>query len=124
MQLTKDDDRVTTTGLYIQALGDLIDSYAARDEVLNRHIPEIIIILLLLTFVLAGGVLGYSSGAAGHRPAIPVYIFAAVIVLIVSIIIDLDRPRRGFVQVTQKNMLELQAEVKSQPALPGFPHQK
>ena len=114
MQSTKDDDRVTTTGLYIQALGGLIDAYATRDEVLNRHIPEVIIILLLLTFVLAGGVLGYTSGAAGHRPTIPVFLFVTVIVVIVSITIDLDRPRRGVIQVTQKNILELQAEVNSQ----------
>lgn len=114
IQSAKDDDRVTTSGLYIQALGGLIDSYTARDEVLNRHIPEIVIISLLLTFILAGGVLGYTSGAAGHRPTTPVFLFVAIVVIIVSIIIDLDRPHRGFIQVTQKNMLELQQEVNNQ----------
>ncbi|MDD5181344.1 MAG: hypothetical protein PHT15_08805, partial [Gallionellaceae bacterium] len=78
IQSAKDDDRVTTSGLYIQALGGLIDSYTARDEVLNRHIPEIVIISLLLTFILAGGVLGYTSGAAGHRPTTPVFLFVAI----------------------------------------------
>ena len=113
MQSAKDDDRVTATGLYIQALGNLIDSYATRDEILNRHIPEVVIISLLLTFILAGGVLGYTSGATGHRP-IPALLFVTVIVIAVSIIIDLDRPHQEFVQATQKNMLELQEEINNQ----------
>ena len=81
MRSVKDDDRVTTTGLYIQTLNDLIDAYGARDEMLNRHVPEVVVFLLLITFVLAGGILGYTSGAAGHRPTMAVTGFMVIVVI-------------------------------------------
>ena len=113
MRSVKDDDRVTTSGLYVQTLNDLIDSYGARDEILNRHIPEVVIFLLLITFVLAGGILGYTSGVAGHRPTMAVTGFMVIVVILVCMIMDLDRPRRGFIQVSQKNLLELQEEIRN-----------
>ena len=113
MKSVKDDDRITTTGLYVQTLNDLIDACGTRDEILNRHVPEAVIFLLLITFVLAGSVLGYTSGVAGHRPTMAVIGFMVIVVVLVSMIMDLDRPRRGFIQVSQKNMLELQEEVRN-----------
>ena len=113
MKSVKDDDRITTTGLYVQALNDLIDSYGTRDEILNRHVPEVVILLLLITIVLAGSILGYTSGVAGHRPTMAVACFMVIVVILVSMIMDLDRPRRGLIQVSQKNMLDLQEEVRS-----------
>ena len=112
MKSVKDDDRITTSGLYIQALNGLIDSYATRDEILNRHVPEVVIILLILTIVLAGSVLGYTSGVAGHRPTMAVTGFMVIVVILVAMIMDLDRPRRGFIQVSQKYMLDLQEEIR------------
>ena len=112
MESVKHDDRVTTTGLYIQTLNALIDSYGTRDEILNRHVPEVVIFLLLITIVLAGGVLGYTSGVAGHRPTMAVIGFMVIVGILVAMIMDLDRPRRGFIQVSQKNMLDLQKEIR------------
>ena len=113
MKSVKDDDRITTSGLYIQALNGLIDSYATRDEILNRHVPEVVILLLLLTIVLAGGVLGYTSGVESHRPTMAVTGFIVIVVILAGMIMDLDRPRRGFIQVSPKYMLDLQEDVRS-----------
>ena len=102
MRSVKDDDRVTTSGLYVQTLNDLIDSYGTRDEILNRHIPEIVIFLLLITFVLAGGILGYTSGVSGHRPTMAVMGFMVIVVILVSMIMDLDRPHVGLSRSVKK----------------------
>lgn len=112
MQALKDDDRVTTTGLYIQALNDLVDAYGTRDEIIHRRLPDVSVFLLLLTVVLAAGMLGYTSGVAGHRPSLAAAGFMVMLVIVLTMILDQDRPRRGFVQVNQKNMLELQDEIR------------
>ena len=115
LQSIKDDDRVSTTGYYLQALNELIDSYGERAEIINRHVPQFVILVFIVTFVLASGVLGYTSGAADHRPTMAVNGYMIIIVILFSMIIDLDRPRRGFIQVSQQNMLDLQEEIRTAP---------
>lgn len=109
----KEDDRITTTGLYIQALNDLIDSFGTRDEALNKHIPEVIIFLLIITIILSGASIGYTSALSNHRPSASAVGFMVIVVILMSMLMDLDRPRRGDIQISQKNMLDLQKEIRS-----------
>lgn len=89
------------------ALNDTIDALASRNAALDRHVPEIVLILLFVTFVLSGAMLGYSSGANGSRPTTPVYLMLTLIVLLVFLIVDLDRPRRGIIEVDRSPMQDL-----------------
>ncbi len=86
---------------YAASLNDMIDALGTRDAAIERHVPEIVLFMLFGTFVLSGAMLGFSSGLAGTAPATPVYLMLALIVLLVFMIIDLDRPRRGLIEVNQ-----------------------
>jgi hypothetical protein len=98
-----------TTGLFIQALNDLIDAYGKRDAELDRSVPETIVLILLGAFLAATAILGYASGVTGRRPSLVADLLVALIVIIVFIIIDLDRPRRGLIRVSQTSLTDLQA---------------
>ena len=100
------------TGLFVQALNEMIDAFGKRDAVLNRHVPEVVLFLLYGTFLMTGVIVGYASGVAGHRASFVAYIMVALIVVLVFIIIDLDRPRRGLIQVSQKSLTDLQASIE------------
>lgn len=89
------------------ALNDMIDALASRNAALDRHVPEIVLIMLFVTFVLSGAMLGYSSGMNGSKPATPVYLMLTLIVLLVFLIVDLDRPRRGIIEVDRSAMRNL-----------------
>ena len=80
---------------------------------INRHVPEVVIFLLFATFILTGVVIGYANGAEDHRPSIAAHVLALLISLLVFIILDLDRPRRGLVQIPQANMIYLQSTIQS-----------
>lgn len=101
------DPRPVTTGTFISALNNMIDSQGTRNALLQIHVPEVVLILLFIVFIAAGGILGYSSGLGGTRVVIPSALVAFLIALIVFIIIDLDRPRRGLIQVDQSYMTGL-----------------
>lgn len=103
------DPGPVTTGLYIQALNDLIDAFSSRNAALKQHVPELVLLLLYGVFVIASGILGYSSGLGSHRPSAIAYIMVVLMVLLVFVIIDLDRPRRGLIQVDQSSLLELRS---------------
>jgi hypothetical protein len=108
-QAAAEDPNPVTTGLFIQALNDLIDAYGKRDAELDRAVPETIVLILLGAFLAATAILGYASGVTGHRASLVAYFLVALIVIIVFIIIDLDRPRRGLIRVSQASLTDLQA---------------
>ena len=57
--------------------------------------------------IIAVSVLGYAGGLAGGRPIIATLAISVLIVLVIFIIVDLDRPRRGLIHVEQENMVDL-----------------
>jgi hypothetical protein len=103
------DQSPVTAGLFVAALNDSIDAFGDRNAHLSRHVPEVVLWILFATFGVTAGVLGYSAGIAAHRPPLASMLLVALIVLVTYLIIDLDRPRRGLIQVSQAPMLELRA---------------
>jgi hypothetical protein len=111
------DERPVVSGLFVQSLNALIDSFDRRNAALNRHVPELVLILLFGTFILTGSMVGYTSGFAGRRAIFPTYVLMALIVLVVFLIIDLDRPRRGLVVVSHKSLVDLHSKLHGSTAI-------
>lgn len=109
------DDRPVTSGLFIQTLNELIDTSSARNAALNRHVPEVVLFLMFTTIVMTTATLGYASSVAGHRVTLAAFVLVMLIALVVYLIIDLDRPRRGFIRVSQEGMLSLQQSIGRMP---------
>lgn len=107
IRATEIDSRAVTTGYFITSLNDVIDSRGERNAILQRHVPEVILFLLFFVFILGGALMGYSSGIGLKRAYIPTIMFTVLIVLVVFIIIDLDRPKRGLIKVKQDSLIEL-----------------
>ncbi|WP_372760730.1 hypothetical protein [Litorivivens sp.] len=97
-----------TSGAFITALNDMIDRQGERNAFLQMQVPEVVLLLLFVVFLSSGGILGYSSGLGGKRVMAPTVVVSFLISLIVFIIIDLDRPRRGLIQVDQSSLVMLQ----------------
>jgi len=97
---------------FTSSLNDMIDALASRNAALDRHVPEIVLIMLFVTFILSGAMLGFSAGMNGSKPATPVYLMVTLIVLLVFLIVDLDRPRRGIIEVDRAPMGDLFTSLK------------
>jgi hypothetical protein len=113
-QATELDTNAVRSGLFIESLNDLIDNQGKREAALNRHVPEAVLLLLYATFLMAGSIVGYAAGIAGHRPSLATHVMVALIVVLVFIILDLDRPRRGLIKVNQASLIELQAAINTE----------
>jgi len=105
---TATDPRAVTTGAFVNSLNAVVDAQGTRNALLEMHIPETVLLLLFIVFVASGGMMGYSSGLSGRRIVAPAVLVSLLITLIVFIIVDLDRPRRGLIQINQEAMLDLQ----------------
>ena len=104
---TEVDPRPVTTGAFVKSLNDVIDSQGKRNALLQMQVPEVVLVLLFIVFVSSGGIMGYSAGLSGKRMFAPIVLVSILITLIVFIIIDLDRPKRGLIQVNQSVMTQL-----------------
>jgi len=102
-----------TTGLFIEALNQMIDSYGRRDAAVNRRVPQPVVWLLYGTFLITGAIVGFSHGVTGQRPSLPSLAMVALIVALIVVILDLDRPRRGLIMVSQERLVELQASMRA-----------
>lgn len=98
-------------GLVVQALNEMIDAYSRRQAQLDKHVPEVVLLLLFVIFVVSGSILGAASGLGGGRPLLATVSMSALIVLVIFIVIDLDRPRRGLIQVDQSSMSALRLQI-------------
>jgi hypothetical protein len=108
----RQDPRAIPTGLFIQSLNDLIDLHAKRVVALENHVPESIFVLLLIVATLSLGLVGYGAGMGRDRNLLPTVISLILIASVILLIMDLDRPRRGLIKVSQQSMVDLQNSLK------------
>lgn len=101
------DTRSLPAELLIEMLNDVIDDFEERRVALDNHVPDIVVFLLFCNSVIALGFVAYGSGLDGRRRFGTTAIVAVLFSLVLTIILDIDRPRRGLVQVNQDSMLRL-----------------
>jgi hypothetical protein len=103
----KDPDPVRS-GLLLQSLNQLIDLESARRMAFQNPVPESVIYVNCIVGLLATTLVGYTFGLNGRRQIFSTCLLALVITLVLALIIDLDRPRSGFIRVSQQPMIDLQ----------------
>jgi len=95
-------------GLLLQSLNQAIDLESARWMAFQNHVPDIVIYLNGIVALLAALLVGYTFGLNGRRQFFSMYMLALAITLVLAVIVDLDRPRSGFIRISQQPMIELQ----------------
>jgi hypothetical protein len=93
------DPRSTIVPLFINALNDTIALSIEEAAVLSAHIPDIVIIGILLIAFIASAMMGYGFGRQGQRALAFKGLFAIMLAITIGLILDLDRPQRGLIRV-------------------------
>ena len=99
--------RPEMTSLFVEALNAMADSKTRRDGALADHVPVSVLTLVFLASPVVFGMVGYSFGLAERRGGLATGLLALLIGLVVMVVLDLDRPRRGLVRVSQQTMIRL-----------------
>jgi hypothetical protein len=107
------DDRMSTSGLFIQSLNNVIDDHEKRLAAMENHVPESVLLLLFIVALVTSVCVGYGCGLGAHRQFLPTTMMLLLIMLVITVIIDLDRPRRGWIRVSQNSMIRLQESLST-----------
>jgi hypothetical protein len=103
-------------GLYLQALNEMIDLHTKRlNEALRIRIPAIMWIALYLLTAIAMLEVGFQMGLGGRRRVLSTPAFAVAFATVMFLIMDLDRPQMGWIQVSQQPMVELRQSMAEPP---------
>ena len=101
------DPNPVKAGLLLQSLNEAIDLQAARWTAFHNRVPQNVIYVNAVSALLAAMLVGYSFGVNGRRNIFSTFVLALAITLVLAVIIDLDRPRSGFISTSQQPMLDL-----------------
>lgn len=100
-------ERSPITSLFAASLNEVIDVHEERVVARGNHVPEPVLVLVLLFAMVSGATIGYSSGMMIRRVNLQLYTYALTVVVLLMVVLDLDRPRRGLIQVSTTPMLDL-----------------
>jgi hypothetical protein len=99
-------------GLYIDSLNSMIDLHETRvTAIVYARVPETLLMLLVILAALTMGMVGYSAGLTRHRSVLTATTLVVVLAAVLTLVIDLDRPREGFLQVSQQPLIDLQQQI-------------
>lgn len=101
------DSSLVPTGLFIQSLNDMIDAQEKRIAAAINRVPIVVLLALYGIAAVSSGFTGYGSGLARERSRLPRYLMGIIVAGVLLLIQDLDRPGTGFIQVSQRPMLDV-----------------
>ena len=106
------DQSSDVLALYIESLNETIDLNESRVTAgLYARVPETVLVLLIIGSALTLGMLGYSSGLTRRRSPLTAVVMIAVLGAVITLVVDLDRPRDGFLEVNQQPLIDLQQQI-------------
>jgi len=103
--------------LFIASLNEVIDLHLTRVTAgLFARVPETILVLLLVGSLLTLTMVGYNAGLGGRRSPLAAGMLSVTLGAVITLVVDLDRPRGGFLVVNQQPLLDLVQQIGQRPA--------
>jgi hypothetical protein len=102
-------------GFVLSPLDAAFDAASERKAELQARMPLVVLGTLCAYFVAAAAVLGYASAHAEARHRVASFALFGLFTLALGVILDLDRPRGGLIDLPQGAMVDTVAMMRSQP---------
>jgi hypothetical protein len=102
--------------MFVESVNDLITIHEIRVTAgVFARVPDTVIFFLLILAVLAIGMVGYGAGLTGRRPTVAATLLVLALSVTLTLVIDLDRPRDGVLQVSQRPLIEVEQRINEIP---------
>jgi hypothetical protein len=103
------------TNSFITSLNETIDLDASRMASRQNHVPGAVWVLLLIVAACGAWTSGFASGAGGLRSIFSQVVFPLLITVVIMLISDIDRPRRGLISISQQPLIDLLNTMRADP---------
>jgi hypothetical protein len=98
---------------------EMFDLHSTRLDAARRHLPFMLMGLLIVCSGVSVAAVGYGCGVAGKRNVVMTTALIFLIAAALWAILDMDHPTRGLIRVGQQPMLDLKRASGNNPASRG-----
>jgi hypothetical protein len=110
------EQRDDISGLNVEAINELIDMHETRfTGGVRARIPGVVWIGLAIITLLTMLTLGLQLGLNGNRRIVAIALLSLAFGVLITLIVDLNRPQGGLIRVGQGPMIDLQESMKVPP---------
>jgi hypothetical protein len=92
--------------LFVSSLNEMNNIHEKRLTALRNHVPVVVVLMLIGSAMVAMGFTGYNAGVTGAQRHLAGLIMSIMIAALIVLVIDLDRPYRGLIQVSQQALVD------------------
>lgn len=104
----KTDPQAVQTSRIVSAANTVIDLGTTRTWSTRGHLQPAVLMLLFAGVLVSTVLIGHSSGQTNHRHIGLWIAFNVLFAMVLYIMLDFDRPRRGLIQVDHSTIIELE----------------
>jgi hypothetical protein len=97
---------------FVASLNEMNNIHERRLTALRYHVPGVVMFVLVVIAMVATGFTGYHVGARGSRGRVATFIMSLTIAVVIMLVIDLDRPARGLIQVPARALIDAQQGIR------------
>jgi hypothetical protein len=95
------------------ALGDSMSELVAINESrlsagIYARVPETVLLLLFVGSILSLAMVGYMAGLKKQRSILSAVVMVVALGVVLAIVVDIDRPTEGLINVSQQPLLDVQ----------------
>jgi len=116
-QAVRADPTATAPRLYEDSLNDMIDQQTVRVAGLNNRVPTEVLLLEVFGAAVAMFLVGLHVGLLGRRSLTPLLLASGLVAFLLFVTFDLDRPTRGFIEISDAPLIALQQSMNQTPAV-------
>ena len=105
MQLSKQPINYIPTMQMVPALNAMVDIVTSRESSLKSRVPDSILWLMFLMILSCSFLIGFSIPINKKANIVSTIVFVLLSILVVFVILDLDRPSRGLINLSDQIQL-------------------
>lgn len=99
---------------FVGSLNEVNNIHERRLTALRYHVPTEVMLMLLGVAMMAMGFTGYNAGVTSTHRRWPNLLMSVTVAVLIMVVVDLDRPYRGLIQVPNEALVD---------AVQGMPRQ-
>jgi len=108
---TMPDRSTAQAASLVAAVNAVLDRATSREAAIEARVPGQVIIMLIVYAAASAFLLGYVLGAHGRRHRLASLLLFVLLALTITLILDIDRPHSGGIQISQAPLVDLIADI-------------
>lgn len=97
--------------LFVESINDVIDVHTLRLTAINLRLPRLLGVMLYTATLLSFLLVGVANSSDGKRDSLAMFLYALAFVAVLMVIVDLDRPQQGLINVSQSALSDLLQQI-------------